>query len=218
MWVAVNKPLFSLCVVLLFNLAYHGYAESCPEDIRASEWGREAVFTKGRLAFQSLAGVLHSPVLINRHWHDINYYQANARLGVMLTDPKGRKHFPRGNTEGIIEFTHSDVLEDGGDFISGITCLLRCNFVSPHSKLFPYIQAGAGVVYDDIYKDRSQSLVGQSIEFTLRGGAGARFLVADNWSIDVEGTFEHISCAGMSDRNGGINAGGAFIGFTRYFL
>jgi len=70
-------------------------------------------------------------------------------------------------------------------------------------RLTPYIQVGAGIVYNDVYKDRTQNIIGQSIEFTLRGGLGFRFMITDFWSIDLEGALEHISNAGLSDRNAG---------------
>ncbi len=55
------------------------------------------------------------------------------------------------------------------------------------------------------------------MEFSLRGGLGFRWMITQCWSIDVEGAFEHISNAGLADRNGGLNAGGGFLGITRYF-
>jgi hypothetical protein len=41
--------------------------------------------------------------------------------------------------------------------------------------------------------------------------------VAEDWSVDVEGMFHHISNASIASRNDGVNALGGFIGATYYF-
>ena len=42
-------------------------------------------------------------------------------------------------------------------------------------------------------------------------------MITDNLSLDVEGGFQHISNAGLSTHNGGINCLGAAIGLTYFF-
>ena len=203
----------------LISISNYSFAESGDEKFGPiSNKDLGFLFKKGRVSMQFVGGGLWSPFLINEYRPDIDYYQANLRVGVMLTDPDKPKYFFRGNVEGIIEATYSKVHEGSGTFLYGGAFLVRYNIFNSKSRIVPYMQVGAGVVYNDIYKDRDQGVVGQSIEFTVRSSIGTRFYVSDNWSIDVEGTFEHVSNAGMSDRNGGINAGGGFIGFTYFFL
>jgi opacity protein-like surface antigen len=202
----------------LISISHYAHAESRDEKFGPiSNKGLGFLFKKDRVSMQFVGGGLWSPFLINEHRSDIDYYQANLRVGVMLTDPDKPKYFFRGNVEGIIEATYSRVHEGSGTFLYGGVFLVRYNIVYPESRIVPYMQVGAGVVYNDIYKDRDQGVIGQSIEFTFRSGIGIRFFVSDNWSIDVEGAFEHVSNAGMSDRNSGMNAGGGFIGFTYFF-
>ena len=80
-----------------------------------------------------------------------------------------------------------------------------------------YVQVGAGIVRNNIYKDENQWMIGGPTEFTLRSGLGMRFVIADRWSLDAEGALEHISNAGLSDRNQGMNASGFLVGITHYF-
>jgi len=72
-------------------------------------------------------------------------------------------------------------------------------------------------VVNDAYKDETQGLIGQALEFSLQTSVGLRFPVSKDWSVDLEGMFHHISNAGLDDRNVGVNAGGIFVGATYRF-
>jgi len=72
-------------------------------------------------------------------------------------------------------------------------------------------------VYTDAYKDYSQNAIGQAIEFTPQASLGLHYLIDKKWSIDTEAMFHHISNAGLSERNRGINSFGGFIGLTYFF-
>ena len=77
---------------------------------------------------------------------------------------------------------------------------------------------GAGIVYNDIYKDRSQSIIGQSIEFTPQASLGLHYLINHNWSVELEAMYHHISNAGLENgRNVGVNALGGLLGVTYRF-
>ena len=73
---------------------------------------------------------------------------------------------------------------------------------------------GIGILYNDIYRDRSQDLIGNSIEFTPQGGMGLRLPIDKRISIDTEFIYHHISNADISERNVGVNGVGIFIGIT----
>jgi len=173
-------------------------------------------FIEDRITFQVASGALFSPTGIGPDHPTFNYAQTNLRLGWMLNSP-GQDHPLRGNFEAIVELSASGVFDGFGDVVIGPTALVRYNFVQPNWIVVPYIQAGVGIVYTDAYQDRSQDAIGQAIEFTPQASVGARFLVAEDWSVDVEGMFHHISNASISDRNDGVNALGGLIGATYYF-
>lgn len=175
-------------------------------------------FRKGQLSLQMITGVFDSPFLFSPERQEMDYLQTNLRIGLILSDLQDPKYFFRGNWEGIFEITYSDVEGRTDGYFGGGAILLRYNILSLESRrVYPFIHLGAGIVYNDLYKDRSQSVIGQSIEFTLRGGVGIRLKITDCWSIDLEGAYEHISNGGLAERNAGLNAVGGFVGITRYF-
>jgi hypothetical protein len=173
-------------------------------------------YVEDRITFQVVSGALFSPIGVGPDHPTFNYAQTNLRLGWMLNTP-GQDHPLRGNFEAIIELSTSGIFNGFGDIIIGPTALVRYNFVQPGWKVVPYIQGGAGIVYTDAYEDRTQDAIGQAIEFTPQASVGAKFLVAEDWSVDVEGMFHHISNASIASRNDGVNALGGFIGATYYF-
>jgi hypothetical protein len=101
--------------------------------------------------------------------------------------------------------------------MGGLRGLIRYNLVQPDWRFAPYFQVGAGVIYNDAYKDRSQDTIGKAMEFAPCAGLGFRYMVSRNWSFDAEAVFEHISNAGRSHRNDGMNSIGGFLGATYFF-
>jgi len=61
----------------------------------------------------------------------------------------------------MVEFSHALIYQGPGTYWAGITGLIRYNFLPRDSKWTPYIQAGAGLVLNDAYKDHSQDAIGK---------------------------------------------------------
>ncbi len=176
------------------------------------------LFEKGQLAVQVVGGAFKGPIFVKTQRPAFHFYQANFRVGLMLSDPVNPQFFFMGNFELLPEFTYSDVNGKINGYLAGGGILLRYNILSiQHKRLIPYMHAGAGIVRNNIYKDITQKMIGGPTEFTLRGGVGIRFLIMDCWSLDLEGAIEHISNAGLEERNRGMNGGGILMGITRYF-
>jgi lipid A 3-O-deacylase len=176
-----------------------------------------AIYTEDRISFQIVSGVLFSPFALASRTPVLDYAQTNLRIGWMLNNPKQSESILRGNVEAIVELSNSIIYKGFGNYMVGVTGLIRYNFVQPDSQLIPYIQGGVGVVYTDAYKDYSQNAIGQAIEFTPQVSLGLHYLIDKKWSIDTEAMFHHISNAGQDERNRGINAFGGFIGLTYFF-
>jgi hypothetical protein len=191
-----------------------GVEMSAPAALRPAL--EDECYIEDRITFQVVSGALFSPIGVGPDHPTFNYAQTNLRLGWMLNSP-GQDHPLRGNFEAIIELSVSGIFNGFGDVIIGPSALVRYNFVQPGWKVVPYIQGGAGIVYTDAYQDGTQDAIGQAIEFTPQASVGAKILVAEDWSVDVEGMFHHISNASIADRNKGINALGGFVGATYYF-
>lgn len=174
-------------------------------------------FEKGKMSLQYVSGYLHSPIFRKKERPTLDYWQNNLRLGYMGTDILKEDSFMRGNIQGLFEITYSSIVKGPGDYMVGITLLLRYNLLQPGWRFAPYVQVGAGVIYNDIHRDDLQGLVGQSLEFTPQASAGLRYLINKNWSVDLEAMFHHVSNAGLDDRNIGVNSGGGFLGVTWQF-
>jgi hypothetical protein len=74
-----------------------------------------------------------------------------------------------------------------------------------------------GILFTDADKDHSQRALGNSFNFAPQGAAGARVPLSEDLALDAEFLYQHISNAGLSERNTGINAMGARIGIAWFF-
>ncbi len=176
------------------------------------------LFDKGRFTVQVVGGALKGPIFVKTQRPGFHFYQTNFRIGLMLSDPAEPGYFFKGNFEGLLELTYSNVNGKIDGYFVGGGILLRYNILSIQDKrVIPYMHAGAGIVHNNIYRDETQRMIGLPTEFSLRGGLGVRLLIFDRWSLDLEGAVEHISNAGRSDRNQGMNEGGILAGITRFF-
>lgn len=211
-WLRTISLPFFIAVVL--STYCHAEVPNGPE---ATDTSTGDLFAQGDMSFQLVSGALFSLTSLPQDSPVFNYAQTNFRLGWMLTSPQSQQSALRGNWEGLVEISNSIIFEGFGNYIGGITVLLRYNFVQPDWKLIPYLQGGAGIVYNDAYKDETQQAIGQAIEFTPQVSLGFHYLIANKWALDLEGMFHHISNAGMSKRNSSINALGGFLGVTYFF-
>jgi hypothetical protein len=123
----------------------------------------------------------------------------------------------QGTYEALLEYNVSPIVRSFGGFFTGPCGILRYNYRPDGSPLIPYVQAGAGFVFTDAYREQRQELIGQAFEFLLRAEVGVRFLISERLSLDIEGGYQHISNASLAERNGGINNFGASAGFTWTF-
>jgi opacity protein-like surface antigen len=57
----------------------------------------------------------------------------------------------------------------------------------------------------------------QNFNFNLNLGAGVRYFVARNWSLNLECRYQHISNADMARHNLGINAIGGLFSVSYFF-
>jgi hypothetical protein len=203
---------------LLFELFL---ASMNPSSVFAGSSGTTAedLYVKERMTIQAGTGVLISPLFFKTNRQDLDYLMTFVRGGYVFTDPSEKRFFPRGNLEALMQLSGSAVTDGFGNHMVEFAMLLRYNVVYPEWRIVPYFQIGAGVLYNDLYKDRSQDLIGQAIEFSPQASLGFHYILGKRWSLDVEGIFHHISNAGLdgNGRNIGTNAFGGLIGVTRFF-
>jgi opacity protein-like surface antigen len=123
----------------------------------------------------------------------------------------------QGTFQALFEYDYFAVTRTFGSYFTGPCALFRYNFLQPETRLTPYLQGGAGLLFNDAYRDPSQRLIGRWQEFLLQAGLGVRFALTDRLSLDVEGDFQHISNARLAHRNAGVNNAGVLVGFTYTF-
>ncbi|RYD28190.1 MAG: acyloxyacyl hydrolase [Verrucomicrobiaceae bacterium] len=175
-----------------------------------------SIFEAGTIELQSGAGTYWSFIPDGSVRPDLDYTLSTYRLGIMLSDIHGNGWL-RGNTEFLLEGFYGSVITGRGDWLAGGALQLRYNFVRPEAKWIPYFQIGAGGLWNDIYKDKSQELIGQSFEFNLQATLGLRRQINSRWGVTLEGGYRHISNADLADRNRGLDSLGFLVGLVRTF-
>ena len=209
-----------LCLFLTFCTAF------CVENANAGavvnesktrvESSSDYPFVKGTFDFEAMVGPVISFTKDPHERPAINYVSEDLRLGVMLSTP-GAESWLRGNTELFAEVFGGEIYQGPGNGLVGGMLLLRYNFVQPATRLHPYAQIGAGGVYNDIYKNHAQRLIGAAFEFSLQAGAGVQYMLGEKWAFCVEADYRHISNAGLAARNLGLNSVGGLAGFSFFF-
>src|SRR5262249_53580942 len=145
------------------------------------------------------------------------YYPVSIRHGYMLTAPSDTDSKWRGDWEFLCGLPGAARTTHYSHHPLRPAFFLRPHFLPPHPGVVPYGQLGAGFLLNDAHQDETQSAIGSFFEFYLHAEIGLKYFVCKNLSLDIEGGFQHISNARLADRNLGVNAMGAQVGFTYYF-
>lgn len=146
----------------------------------------------------------------------VNYLPVSIRHGWDLGNPYALSGLIPGNWEFVLDVTGAAIMSSYGNWFAGSSVFVRYNWADPGSPFVPYAQVGAGAFVNDAYREQTQRAIGQALEFCLHAQLGLKCFVAPNLSLDIEGGFQHISNAGLADRNAGVNAFGGSVGFTYY--
>jgi len=173
-------------------------------------------YQKGTMEVQALAGVFASVTGTPVGHPAVDYELQAIRIGYMLTNVK-YSGLLRGNYELLFETFGGPIYQGPGTFLAGGAFQTRYNFVQPQATLVPYAQIGLGALYSDAYKNRAQIELGSPGEFTEQFSLGLNYLFARNWAISLEGGFRHISNAGITKRNTGLNSLGGLFGLSYFF-
>jgi hypothetical protein len=132
--------------------------------------------------------------------------------GYVLTDVVGAGHWWQGNLELRGELSYGAQYHPDGDWLINLTPHIRYNFATG-THLVPFIGVGAGLSATGI---GAPDLSG-AFQFNAQATAGAHWFVSDDWSVTLEARFLHVSCAGISSPNHGLNGVVAMVGVSHYF-
>lgn len=174
--------------------------------------GPDTLFQRGRYELTLASGALFSPALNDTSRPTLNYTLTELQFGYMLSDVK-EWGWLRGNCEFAAEAFGGAIFSGRGSYVSGVTVWLRHNFVQPDWRVVPFVQAGAGLTDTDA----NRRLVGQEFNFNIDVGAGIRYLVTPNWSLNLEYRYQHISNAKLASHDLGVNAHGPMLGMSYLF-
>jgi len=132
---------------------------------------------------------------------DTGVWNVGVRYGWVLTDPHG-PGFLRGRFEYAVDAVPIFWLFEPGRTAYGAGVdpfALKWN-LAPRGRIVPYFELGGGVVFTNVQAPAGTSRV----NFTSSSALGMHALGAKlNWSAEVR--FMHISNAGLSSENPGIN-------------
>jgi hypothetical protein len=164
----------------------------------AQTFGVEAGVALGMATFGSLQA------------HDLALLSLS--YGHMLGHVKGEDHWYRGNFEGRLELFGGGVYSPSSDWVIGLTPHLRYNFANG-TRLIPFFDIGAGVTATGI----GPPDLGGTFQFNLQGTTGAHWFLRDNLALTGNVRYLHMSCAGISHPNLGVNNVVFMIGLTWFF-
>ena len=139
-------------------------------------------------------------------------WNVGLRYGLILTAPHG-PGFLRGRLEYAIEAVPVFLVSQktNTSFGAGVNPFAFKWAFDTHSSVVPYLELGGGTLFTNTNVPEGTS----RINFTSSGAVGLHFLRSRN-NISTEIRFMHISNAGLSNPNPGINTVQFRIGFGRF--
>lgn len=149
---------------------------------------------------------------LNGSTSDTGVWNAGFRYGWILTEPVG-PGFLRGRFEYAVDAIpiFLVVQRNGAAYGVGLDPFaLKWNFTA-RRKVVPYLEIGGGTLFTNTQVPPGTS----HVNFTTTGAVGAHFLRGKyNWNAEIR--FMHISNAGLSSVNPGINTIQVRLGFGRF--
>ena len=130
----------------------------------------------------------------------------------MLGPVQGQGHWYRGNWEWRVEGLTGAQYSPTSDWLIGLTPYLRYNFATG-TRWVPFFEGGLGVTATSIGLPDLANV----FEFNLQGGSGVHWFLKDNLALTVEARYIHLSCAGISQPNNGLNSVIGMLGWNWFF-
>jgi hypothetical protein len=144
----------------------------------------------------------------DRHDLELN----SLSYGYMLGAVEGDGHWYRGNWELRGELFGGVQFSPSGNWVVGLTPHLRYNFATG-TRWIPFLDLGAGISATGI---GAPDLSG-TFEFNLQASTGVRWFIQDNLALTFEAGYLHLSDAGLSRPNQGVNSIKGMIGVSWFF-
>jgi lipid A 3-O-deacylase len=140
---------------------------------------------------------------------------ANPRFGYVFTDLIGDDvcgGFLQGNGEIVFEALLGTGYKNIGGESEGIAMMYKHNFITG-TRWVPFVEMGLGLSQNNWHIYECQS----HFEFIVQGGVGVQYFFTDDWAAIAEARIHHMSNAGMTSPNPGLNDIMLTAGITRFF-
>jgi lipid A 3-O-deacylase len=187
--------LFLAVLVAPFLLVPHARAQSGPQ--------------AGGYDWQVWSGGGHA---INGTQSSDTVANLGGRFGLILTDPHG-PGFLRGRLEYAIDVVPLFLVsqKSGTAYGFGVNPFAFKWALDTHKNVVPYFEIGGGTLFTNVEVPEESS----HVNFTTSGALGLHFL-RSKYNVSTELRFMHISNAGISKLNPGINTLQLRVGFGRF--
>ncbi len=209
----LSALLFALCTAVTTVHGAEATTAETPDSTRVSLWEGEVGdgFRKGAHEVDlSVAAGLGMPILGSKERHQ--WVLGVADYGWVFSDVVAKDHWYQGNWELLGDLFGGIQYHPDHAFLVGVAPLLRYNFATG-TRWVPFVNAGAGVTATDI-RDGDLST---KFEFNLQIGAGVHYFLKDNLALTLQYRFLHISDAGISSPNLGVNDSNVVLGASWFF-
>ena len=137
---------------------------------------------------------------------------ASFSYGRIVGPLYGEDHWFRGNLEARLELFGGAQFSPGRAWLLGLTPHLRYIFATG-TRWVPFLDGGLGVSATSI----GPPDLGNVFEFNLQGGGGFHWFLRDDLALTLEARYLHVSCAGISRPNQGLNSVMGMLGLTWFF-
>jgi Lipid A 3-O-deacylase (PagL) len=177
----------------------------------AEAFDADAAFPRGGyvLSLEGVYGEQFNP------WHEtitgFDFFNVGVRFGFLPWGAVGSGAF-KGAFEIGFEPIYQRFVEPETAFFAGLGAVARYHFL-PLGRFVPYVELGAAPGYTDLNVREQQT----NFVFLLFGGVGASFFVADQTALYAGYRLQHISNAGTSTPNQGINSHTGVVGVSFFF-
>lgn len=133
----------------------------------------------------------------------------SASYGYMFAPVFEQTPLLRGNVELRGELFGGWQFSPEDEWLIGLTPHLRYNF-NTRSRWVPFFDGGAGLTGTTIQEPD----LSRYFQFNLQIGIGLHYFVSSNLALTAEAKYMHLSCAGISLPNRGVNGVVGLLGVT----
>ena len=178
---------------------------------RADAFDADAAFPKGGYVLSLEGGYGEQFDAWNTTITGLDAFNVGARFGFLPWGAVGSGPF-KGALELGLEPIYQRFVDPETAFFAGLGAVARYHLL-PLGRLVPYIELGAAPGYTDLRVREQQT----SFVFLLFGGLGASYFVTDRTALYAGYRLQHISNAGTSSPNMGINSHTGVVGVSIFF-